>query len=206
MDVQPHCTIRTDNEYAASDAFRQAVGNEEFILETTAPDTSHQNGMGERPHQTLKERVRCLLYCAAFGIEFWSDGLSHSVWLYNRTFHCALDMSPYEAYTKQKPTVDGLLTFVSRIVAKKAKQRNNATDPNAYDGVFLGNRATMDNILSTGMSTPTKSALQDAMTTMSSTTAPPQNDEALPLNTSSKFILVPPTLNGALMNSWKNLY
>ena len=85
--VQPHCTIRTDNEYAASDTFRQAVGNEDFILETTAPDTSHQNGMGERPHRTLKERVRCLLYCAAFGIEFWSDGLLHSVWLYNRTFH-----------------------------------------------------------------------------------------------------------------------
>ena len=50
MDVQPHCTIRTNNEYASSDAFRQAVRTEEFILETTAPDTSHQNGMGEQPH------------------------------------------------------------------------------------------------------------------------------------------------------------
>ena len=56
-------------------------------------------------------------------------------------------MSPYEAYTKKKPTVDGLLTFGSRIVAKKAKQRNNAAYPNAYDGVFLGYRATMDNIV-----------------------------------------------------------
>ena len=56
-------------------------------------------------------------------------------------------MSPYKAYTNQTPTVDGLLTFGSRIVAKKAEQRNNAADPNAYDGVFLGYRATMDNIV-----------------------------------------------------------
>jgi transposase InsO family protein len=147
IDVQPNCTIRTDNEYAVSDAFRQAVRDEHFVLETTAPDTSHQNGMGKRPHRTLKERVRCLLYTAAFGLEFWSDGLLHSVWLYNRTFHRALDMCPYEAYTKQTPTVDGLLTFGCRIVAKKSKTRSNATNPNAYDGIFLGYRATMDNII-----------------------------------------------------------
>jgi hypothetical protein len=94
---------------------------------------SHQKGMGKRPHRTLKERVQCLLYCVAFRTEFWSDGLLHSVWLYNRTFHKALDMSPYEAYTKQKPTVDG-----SCIVAKKAKRRHNDADPNAYNGVFVG--------------------------------------------------------------------
>jgi hypothetical protein len=101
--------------------------------------------MGERPHRTLKECVRCLLYTAAFGLEFWSDSLLHYVWLYNRTFHRALDMSPYEAYTKQTPTVDGLLTFGCRIVAKKSKKRSNTANPNAYDGIFLGYRATMDN-------------------------------------------------------------
>jgi hypothetical protein len=147
IDVQPNCTIRTDNEYTVSDAFQQAVQDEHFVLETTAPNTSHQNGMGERPHHTVKERIRCLLYTAAFGLEFWSDGLLHSVWLYNRTFHRALNMCPYEAYTKQTPTVDGLLTFGCRIVAKKSKKRSNATDPNAYDGIFLGYRATMDNII-----------------------------------------------------------
>jgi hypothetical protein len=39
---QLHHTIRTDNggELAGSDAFRTKVGEQGFILETTAPDTS----------------------------------------------------------------------------------------------------------------------------------------------------------------------
>ena len=111
--TQPHHTIRTDNggELAGSDDFRQITGKHGYILETTAPDTSNQNGLVERPHRTIKEKVRCLLYTGGLSVIFWSSALLHAVWLYNRTFHSALDQSPYQAYTGRRPTVDGLLTF-----------------------------------------------------------------------------------------------
>jgi hypothetical protein len=142
-------TVLTNNggELAGSADFRQVVGNHGYILETTAPDASNQNGLAERPHRTLKEKVRCLLYTAGLGIPFWSCALLHAVWLYNRTFHSGLDITPYQAYTKRRPTLDGLLTFGSRITPKKSTQRGTPLDPNAHGGIFLGYRATMDNIL-----------------------------------------------------------
>jgi hypothetical protein len=146
---QLHHTIRTDNggELAGSDEFRTKVGEHGYILETTAPDTSSQNGLAERPHRTLKEKVRCLLYTAGLGVTFWSSALLHAVWLYNRTFHTELDSTPYQMYTGRRPTVDGLLTFGCRLTPKKSTSRGPALNPNTYDGIFLGYRATMDNII-----------------------------------------------------------
>ena len=146
---QPRFYIRTDNgnELAGSAAFRHVVDKHRYTLETTAPDSSGQNGMAERPHRTLKERVRCLLYTAGMGIEFWSDALLHAVWLYNRTYHQAIDMTPYQAWTGRIPCLDRLITFGAKITARRAKTRTTATDPNSFQGIFLGYRSTMDIIV-----------------------------------------------------------
>jgi hypothetical protein len=144
----PRHTIRTDNggELAGSTDFCQEIANHGYLVEPTAPDASNQNGLAERPHKTLKERVRCLLYTASLGILFWADALLHAVWLYNRTYHSRIEKTPFQAYTKRIPTLDGLLTFGCRVTPKKAGRRNTAADPNSYDGIFLGYRATQDNI------------------------------------------------------------
>jgi hypothetical protein len=159
----PHYTIRTDNggELTGSEDFRQTTGQHGYILETTAPDTSNQNGLVEQPHQTIKEKVRCLLYTAGLSIQFWSSALLlHAVcWLYNQTFHSSLDMSPYQAYTGRRPTVGGLLTFGTRVTPPKSCSRTTALDPNAHDGIFLGYHATMDNIINWDVHTqPVKTA------------------------------------------------
>jgi hypothetical protein len=145
---KPRFTVRTDNggELAGSNDFCQTIANNGYLVEPTAPDASNQNGLAERPHKTLKERVRCLLYTAGLGIVFWADALIHAVWLYNRTWHSSIDKTPFQAYTRRIPTLDGLLTFGCRVTPKKAGKRNTATDPNNYDGIFLGYRATQDNI------------------------------------------------------------
>jgi histone deacetylase 1/2 len=109
----PRHTVRTDNggELAGSTAFGQIIAEHGYIVEPTAPDASNQNGLAERPHKTLKERVRCLLYTAGLGIFFLADPLLHSVWLYNRTYHSRIEKTPFQAYTKRIPTLDGLITF-----------------------------------------------------------------------------------------------
>ena len=61
-----------------------------YDLTSTGPDASHQNGIVKRPHQTLKERICCMLYAARPGVEFWADALIHATWLYNQTYHSAV--------------------------------------------------------------------------------------------------------------------
>ena len=78
-------TIRTDGEgyLAESPKFCQTLAKHGYLLEKTATDTSSQNGLAERPHQTLGEMVRCLLYAAAMPTYFWADALVYAAYLYN---------------------------------------------------------------------------------------------------------------------------
>lgn len=146
---QPTYKVTTDNgtELAGSEDFRRKVAEHGYISQTTAPEASNQSGKGERGHRTFKERVRCLLYAAGLGNEFWSHALLHVVWLYNRTYHKAIEDTPYRAWTGRTPTIDGLLTFGCKVTSKKSKKRTSALDPNTSDGIFLGYRPTMDNIV-----------------------------------------------------------
>ena len=71
----------------------------DYHHEITAPDCSLQNGMAERPHRTLKEKIRCMLYAARLDTSFWVEALLHATWLYNRQYHSAIEKTPFEAFT-----------------------------------------------------------------------------------------------------------
>ena len=146
MNDCPTYAIRSDNgkELAGSHAFNALVNQHGYLVEPTGPDSSSMNGLAEKPHRTLKERIRCMLWNAGLGVEFWADAIVHATWLYNRSFHTAINQTPYQAYTHRIPTLDNLITFGSKIVAKKAKRRPTTLDPNSYNGLFLGYTATTD--------------------------------------------------------------
>eukprot|EP00980_Cylindrotheca_fusiformis_P020335 scaffold7349_cov135-Cylindrotheca_fusiformis.AAC.1 len=146
--AQHRHVIRTDNggELAGSRQFQEVVTTHGYLPEPTPPGTSSMNGIAERPNRTLKERVRCILYAAGLGTEFWSDALLHVVWLYNRTIHRSLDRTPYEAYTGKRPLLDNILTFGCRITPKKAGERTTALDPHHFEGIFLGYKATNNSL------------------------------------------------------------
>ena len=57
--------------------------NAGYIIENTAHSSSHQNGPGERPHQTLADGIRALLTGSGLPIAFWPCVLQHFVQLYN---------------------------------------------------------------------------------------------------------------------------
>jgi hypothetical protein len=127
---RPQYFIGTDNgnEQAGSQENCQLASDHEFTVETTVPDSSSKNSLGERPHHTLKEKVCYLLYTAGLGVEFWSDTLLHAVWLYNHAYNTSIDRTPYKAWTGQKSCLDRLLTFRAKVTAQKAKNRNTALD------------------------------------------------------------------------------
>lgn len=140
--------IRTDGggELYKSAQLQHTVQRHQYRMESTAPDTSSQNGLAERVQRTIKERIRCLLYAARLGTEYWSHALRHVTWLYNRTYHSATDMTPLEAYTGKRPTVDKLITFGTRVIVKQPGARETALSHHTYDGIFVGYTETMDNI------------------------------------------------------------
>lgn len=76
--------IMTDGgDELTDDKIWKLVDSHGYIAIMSAPDGSHQNGIVERPHRTLKKRIRCMLYSARLGTKFKADSLMHATWLYN---------------------------------------------------------------------------------------------------------------------------
>ena len=75
MPDQVDAYIQTDGggELSHSHGFRKTVDHHGYNVTTTAADASHQNGIVERPHRTLKDQ--CTLYAARLGFEYWADAL-----------------------------------------------------------------------------------------------------------------------------------
>ena len=83
FDINPsnlYCSSRTDGgkEFMAK-PITETIVSYGYHHEKTAADTSFQNGIVERPHRTLKEKMRCMLYSSRLGVEFWVDAIMHAV-------------------------------------------------------------------------------------------------------------------------------
>jgi hypothetical protein len=141
--------IRTDlgGELANSAAFRELVAKHGYILETTGPDALSQNGRGERPHRTLANMVRCMLYSASLGAKFWADALTQATYLYNRTYHDSIGKTPEEAWTGTIPDISHIRTFGSSVTVRKPGRRPTKSDTHCYHGIFLRYTSTTKNIV-----------------------------------------------------------
>ena len=145
---QVGATITTDGggELSKSRELTKLCNSHGYEVNSTAADASSQNGIVERPHRTLKEQMRCMMYSARLGTEFWADALLHATWLYNRTYHSKIKMTPLQAFSGQIPALDSLITSGAKITAKKPGSRPAMLNPWLYDGIFFGYQNTMHNI------------------------------------------------------------
>jgi len=149
-DGTDHCTIRTDGDGAlaqSSEFRRMCLHNHGYVVEPTGPDTSSQNGRAERPHRTFADMVRCLLYTAGLGTEFWADALIFAAYIYVRLHHSQLGMSPFQAWTGKKAELGHIRAFGSRVTVKQPGERDTKLDPNHYDGILLRYTATSANVV-----------------------------------------------------------
>ncbi|KAI2505295.1 Reverse transcriptase (RNA-dependent DNA polymerase) [Fragilaria crotonensis] len=69
-----------------------------YAVELTGPDSSHQNGPGERPHQTIGDALRTMLSGANLQPNFWPYAFYHYIRLYNFVPHGDRPTSPYEMW------------------------------------------------------------------------------------------------------------
>ena len=55
-------------------------------------------------------------------------------------------MTPFQAFTGHVPLLESLITFETKITAKRPGQRPNTLNPWTYDGIFHEYQNTMHNI------------------------------------------------------------
>lgn len=132
--------IMTDQggELARSEEFRSLLATEfQYGLRYTGAGNSESNGLVERPHRDLSNRMRAMLHGAALGPEYWSYAITHAVYLLNRQPHSAMKMTPHEALTGKRPNLNHLRTFGSKVFAYKPGARKAKLDFNNSSGIFL---------------------------------------------------------------------
>ena len=115
--VSATITTNSGGELLGSFNILRVANSHGYEINTTAVDASLQNRIVERPQCTLKEQMRCMLYSARLGTKFWVDTIMHATWLYNRTHHSVIKMTPMQAYMGQIPALDSLITFGAKITA-----------------------------------------------------------------------------------------
>ena len=104
---------------ARSDGARELVGlfkkwekEEGILIETTEPYNSLQNGRAERSIRTSEERIRVMIQSSRMLVEFWNHALGHQAIvrnvLPNGPTVDGFTLSPLEAFTGKKPSVDYL--------------------------------------------------------------------------------------------------
>jgi hypothetical protein len=109
-----------------------------YIIEPTGSNSAWQNGKVERLNGTFGVMVKCLLYSAGLSAKFWSTALIHAVYLKNRLYHKAIEMTPYEGWTGIKPELDHLRTFGALVTACIPRKRPAKADRHTAHGVLLG--------------------------------------------------------------------
>jgi hypothetical protein len=137
-----------------------------YSVEPTAPDSSHSNGPGERPHQTLGDAMRAMLGGAGLSPKFWIFAFHHFVRLYNVTVHGDSKATPYKLCTGKKPNLSLLRTFSCRVYALPPRPNGRRPDritSDARTGIFLGYTKTMKNVLYFDVETETVKSCQNVI-------------------------------------------
>jgi hypothetical protein len=121
----PNRTVRSDRggELWGSQALWDTVQNAGFIMDPTAPRAAFQNAKAERPNRNFGKTVRCLLYNANLGPEYWSFALLHAVYIKNRLPHCATNQVPLTAYSGKRPNAKRLRLFGCPIVVQHSDRK-----------------------------------------------------------------------------------
>ncbi|GKV48172.1 hypothetical protein SLEP1_g54998 [Rubroshorea leprosula] len=109
----PIKVLRTDRggEYC-SDEFAKFCDNQGIKRQITTAYTPQQNGVCERKNRTILDMVRSLLARSCIPKNFWPEAVNWSIHILNRSPTLTVkDMTPEEAWSGRKPTVDHLRIF-----------------------------------------------------------------------------------------------
>ena len=144
--TQPYKTLTTDlgGKLAKGKAFQSMLVEKEvgYTLKNTGAFSSAQNGLAEKPNQDLARMMRCMLYGAGLGSEYWSYALRHAVYLKNRLPHTSLMyVTPFEKLNGYQPDLSKLRVFGARAHFMN-KERGKKLDKMDRTGTFMTFKGT----------------------------------------------------------------
>jgi hypothetical protein len=141
-------TILVDrgSELGRSLEFKRIAELHGYLLPTAGPDKSNMNGMGERPHSTIGDAIRSILYSSGIDQKYWNFAFYHYIRLYNLVPHGDRSSSPYELIHGRKPNISRLRVFGCDVFVCPPGRRPSKLDIHAIRGRFLGYTSTLKQI------------------------------------------------------------
>jgi hypothetical protein len=108
--------------------------------EKTNAYTPQENGLAERMNRTIVEMARSLLKDANLPNSYWSFAVNYAVHIINRSPTRTLKntLTPYEAYTGNKPSVAHLRIFGCKAYAYVPQEKRQKLDSKTIECTFLG--------------------------------------------------------------------
>ena len=121
-----------------SDKVRTWVKEVGITLETVVPYTPEQNGISERLNRALNEKANALREDKKLPARFWAVAMAAATYLRNRGPVRGRKLSPEEAWSGNRPTVDHLCVFGCTAYVYIPKEKRSKVDRKAWKGIFVG--------------------------------------------------------------------
>lgn len=132
--------FRTDNggEFISKE-FNELLAKLGISRQTTPPYTPEHNGVAERANRTIMESARSMILGAHLDASYWGEAVMAAVYLRNRSPSRSVQgMTPYQAWTGEKPSLSHLRVFGCRAFAHIPDETRTKLDPKAVECVFVG--------------------------------------------------------------------
>ena len=105
----------------------------------TVAGSPQQNGVVERKNRTILNMARSMLKSKNMPEDFWAEAVACAVYVSNRSPTKSLkDVTPQEAWSRQKPSVSHLRVFGSIAYAHVPKQERSKLDDRSEKFIFIG--------------------------------------------------------------------
>jgi hypothetical protein len=119
-----------------------------YISHPTGAGYSSQNGVAERPHQTIANAARTMLINAHLPPRYWEYAFYFFLRIHTILPHGTNTESPYYKATKKQPDLSRLRTFGCQIYALGTNKRfGKLTTDNIVRGCFLVYGGSMKNFI-----------------------------------------------------------
>lgn len=132
--------LRTDNgkEYL-SNQFKDFLIEEGISRQLTVEYTPQQNGVAERANRTLVEMTRCIMLEGNLPNSLWAEALNTATFLRNRSAtRCLNNMTPFEAWSGQKPYVGFFRTIGSSVIALNKSRKGDKFQVKGEEYILVG--------------------------------------------------------------------
>ena len=134
-----------------------------YQIEPNAPADSSSNGLGERPHRTIKDAMRAMLSGTGLDAKFWPFAFRHFLYLYNLTPHAGRPSSPYTMRTGKKADLSHLRVFGCQVTVRDVPDGALGERSHAAPSLVFAPPSVK---FSTGMITPNVSRQRDTLSLM----------------------------------------